>query len=752
MIKAEEIDGYRGCDDLDSILEFIEKGDEKKAKSGSKRHGTLGRSRVESPNLAGSVSRKQLSKQQTQGKSAVNSSLEIVPKTNNATKKGAHKRAQTPSDGNMSPKNNKVPNTDAESSSDISPPMVGGNVERTSPSRTSHSTSPQKDTGNQDDYTKNETESVKISNDGESRDDSHNVISKFLDDEDYDDDDTPFVMIRRVNNYSNQNKVNKGKVYVDGGTKGASTNKNMALVNSVSRNVNNNPINNNRHGSKFNTNSSTRNTLKRKSKNGSNVAEEHQIKGSTDHVVSTLKSGPPTSTTLNVNKANGNGCNYNDRDDFHLPANGNKVINDGGVLKPSANNFQSLGATTTTSARDIEELDEKLCVSNERDCENQIPSFSSIVQEKKSNTNKASRGKSKGKGGGSGLSQKQYIDAALNDHTDHLSKQETLDNSKQCNNCSDNNNKLKISNTFMAEAMLPEPVLEYSRNHSSHSPPPTQQCVDLMATTNPLNFSVSRAENQCEEKFIPENEIKSDSIQQLDFKAQSNVSSFEYDEGINNKSIDHASTANDNIQYDESSKNIEYTSNDIIIESKNDDKIKASRECNKNFTKSYSSAVISKASQCHSHPSDQMDDNVIQKEQIIADTYSKDVDLEDERHVEIFQYENIAEEERSIEVEEFKVNDLGRKPKRLSTSTSPISSRSSSLTWYEEDDDCTEGTFNYTAILNFIKSGKYFQLDSVIQCKFQAFILLTDYLLSKFVHVIFRMGKHRFRNFYRIKE
>ena len=113
-----------------------------------------------------------------------------------------------------------------------------------------------------------------------------------------------------------------------------------------------------------------------------------------------------------------------------------------------------------------------------------------------------------------------------------------------------------------------------------------------------------------------------------------------------------------------------------------------------------------------------MDDNVIQKEQIIADTYSKDVDLEDERHVEIFQYENMAEEERSIEVEEFKVNDLGRKPKRLSTSTSPISSRSSSLTWYEEDDDCTEGTFNYTAILNFIKSGKYFQLDSVIQCKF----------------------------------
>ena len=86
MIKAEEIDGYRGCDDLDSILEFIEKGDEKKAKSGSKRNGTLGRSRVESPNLAGSVSRKQLSKQQTQGKSAVNSSLEIVPKTNNANK------------------------------------------------------------------------------------------------------------------------------------------------------------------------------------------------------------------------------------------------------------------------------------------------------------------------------------------------------------------------------------------------------------------------------------------------------------------------------------------------------------------------------------------------------------------------------------------------------------------------------------------------------------------------------------------
>ena len=36
MIKAEEIDGYRGCDDLDSILQFIEKGDEKKTKTGFK--------------------------------------------------------------------------------------------------------------------------------------------------------------------------------------------------------------------------------------------------------------------------------------------------------------------------------------------------------------------------------------------------------------------------------------------------------------------------------------------------------------------------------------------------------------------------------------------------------------------------------------------------------------------------------------------------------------------------------------------
>merc|ERR1712012_208237 len=40
----------------------------------------------------------------------------------------------------------------------------------------------------------------------------------------------------------------------------------------------------------------------------------------------------------------------------------------------------------------------------------------------------------------------------------------------------------------------------------------------------------------------------------------------------------------------------------------------------------------------------------------------------------------------------------------LSTSTSPISSRSSSFTWYEEDDDLVEGTFNYATILNFIKS------------------------------------------------
>ena len=44
----------------------------------------------------------------------------------------------------------------------------------------------------------------------------------------------------------------------------------------------------------------------------------------------------------------------------------------------------------------------------------------------------------------------------------------------------------------------------------------------------------------------------------------------------------------------------------------------------------------------------------------------------------------------------------------LSTSTSPISSRSSSFTWYEEEDDLIEGTFNYNTILNFIKSGKLF--------------------------------------------
>ena len=76
MIKAEEIDGYRGCDDLDSILEFIEKGEEKRGKPGVKRAHTLGRNRAESPPLSESVVTKQRSKQQQQVKLPGNVGLE----------------------------------------------------------------------------------------------------------------------------------------------------------------------------------------------------------------------------------------------------------------------------------------------------------------------------------------------------------------------------------------------------------------------------------------------------------------------------------------------------------------------------------------------------------------------------------------------------------------------------------------------------------------------------------------------------
>ena len=82
MIKAEEIDGYRGCDDLDSILEFIEKGEEKRGKPGVKRAHALGRNRAESPPLSGSVVTKQRSKHQQQVKLPGNTGLEINSKTN----------------------------------------------------------------------------------------------------------------------------------------------------------------------------------------------------------------------------------------------------------------------------------------------------------------------------------------------------------------------------------------------------------------------------------------------------------------------------------------------------------------------------------------------------------------------------------------------------------------------------------------------------------------------------------------------
>ena len=80
---------------------------------------------------------------------------------------------------------------------------------------------------------------------------------------------------------------------------------------------------------------------------------------------------------------------------------------------------------------------------------------------------------------------------------------------------------------------------------------------------------------------------------------------------------------------------------------------------------------------------------------------------DDEGIEETVEYKSRKEDEDFGEQDGYKVTNIVCKT-GLSTSTSPISSRSSSFTWYEEEDDCTEGTFNYTTILNFIKSGKYF--------------------------------------------
>merc|ERR1712020_808464 len=150
-------------------------------------------------------------------------------------------------------------------------------------------------------------------------------------------------------------------------------------------------------------------------------------------------------------------------------------------------------------------------------------------------------------------------------------------------------------------------------------------------------------------------------------------------------------------------RNVEYNSGDIIcfdgsreyIGGDMSDTSFAMSPCNNNKQpKSYSSAVTA-SSECKNKTD-------------ITSTRGSNIDVrgakcDDERIEDDIQY-NIRKEDNEFESpEEFKVTTIVRKT-GLSTSTSPISSRSSSFTWYEEDDDCTEGTFNYTTILNFIKS------------------------------------------------
>ena len=705
MIKAEEIDGYRGCDDLDSILEFIEKGEEKRGKLGVKRAPTLGRNRAESPPSSGSVATKQRSKQQQQGKIPVIVGLESNSKSNNANKKTLRKRSQTPADGKVVSLENETSQVDENilpPHTSSSPELLAKSLDKKQDIATPHSSCYSTKVGAVGlleglTMGPSELKDDSITNDdGMSERIDGKITTKIDSREDYDveedDDDTPFVMIRRVNNHSNSNKSTKSKTYVDSGTQSV-PNKNANLSNNGTR------INNNRYGNKPNISNTGRNTLKRKSKHGTNEIEEYTHKNASDNC---MQQQTKQETQLSTNKSNGHNRSYADnKPSTHGSGNENKLISDDPNVAVIGNYSRApdpaeIMSSSTSEAYIANNFNTPAADSS---FQNLTSSFSSVVQAKKGN--KTCRGKPKSKGA-NGFNHKQFIDAALNDPIS-VSKQNNSNDSRQTNGS--DSSKLKISNTIVAEAMLPEPVLEYSRKHSSHSPPPTQHNVDLK-NTHPREASLTSSKNMCKGTIHSVQQEKNGKMEQLINTAMKESvneqhSNFNY---TNSDSKDNSAMHTDSVR-DEENRNMEYNSGDIIgfdvSHEYTDDDMGESTPCNIKHPKSYSSAVTA-STECK---------NTIDVKSTRASNsdgnYVRCTKSDDEGIEETVEYKSRKEDEDFGEQDGYKVTNIVCKT-GLSTSTSPISSRSSSFTWYEEEDDCTEGTFNYTTILNFIKSGKYF--------------------------------------------
>jgi hypothetical protein len=175
-------------------------------------------------------------------------------------------------------------------------------------------------------------------------------------------------------------------------------------------------------------------------------------------------------------------------------------------------------------------------------------SLSSAVQAKKGN--KSSRGKSKNKGGG-GFNHRQFIDAALT--TPMSSSRNNNSNDFKQNNPSDSN-KLKISNTFVAEALLPEPVLEYSRNHSSHSPPPPPELNTDLKNTDQQEASGNNPTNLHQDTNYIAPEQKNERMTILDGENSTKTIVKEHDTKMifnNSDSAHNSTTANSSIAFEE---------------------------------------------------------------------------------------------------------------------------------------------------------------------------------------------------------
>jgi hypothetical protein len=216
---------------FDSILEFIEMGDDnKKVKHGSKRTNTVGRNRVESPSVSGSVSTKHRSKQQIQARNTGSGSVENnneTSKCSNINKKTARKRSQTPADGKVGQENNEM--NQVEETSFISSPSLPSSkyLDKKQDNVLPHSSSSAKASLGDENGLLNMTpcqrgiKSDATIKEGMSENNCENSSSNYCvqnyDEEEDDDDDTPFVMIRRVNNHSNLNKSVKSKANVESG-------------------------------------------------------------------------------------------------------------------------------------------------------------------------------------------------------------------------------------------------------------------------------------------------------------------------------------------------------------------------------------------------------------------------------------------------------------------------------------------------------------------------------------------------------